>query len=1042
MTQNRLSRGCLSRVCCFISYLSLFLGSFWLTGQTQLHAFNHLGQEEGLSAGTNNHFIFRDRRDNVWISSLAGLNRFDGHRVTQYHQSDAPRGLTSEITGWSEFCEDRAGHIWFALEKSISRYDYATDSFATYTVQINNRPLTDHYDWAWVDTPGDYLYFGAGDYLFKTPTADFSKYAVLDSIKVNFKAKMVSLPGGKVRLLDFVPGEEAFRVVDYGKNDTATFRKSFSLPVGEVVNDVQWRRKDGLIVVSNKAVYSVGVNTSAWRAFTTLAADGFADPIEAEFREHTLLVATKNNGLFLFDLNKQLSMGPLHRVADGGTEVFKPKTARLTVDREGVIWVSTLNDGVFYTDPRAVKFDFLPPPDKESLPVVNLAQDSRERLLTLYHELYTLREEDETRSFPLAGLTNSFDEKTFLHEDAATGRLMIGSYDKLYVAEGIGEPPQALHAVADAPYRFGFGYNGLHPLPSGNFILSINDSLPVIANSTLDTLDTWIPTLRRPKEIITGENGKALYLTYSDTVHLIDVPAGRIDTSFSMLPSVTDAAYQHRGSTFYLATRNGLFVLSRRVGGWELRAENQVTKANFVSIEVDSSGRIWLAGSSGLIGYDPATNTQTTYTLADGLQGTEYIANASITGSDGRLYFGGSHGVNTFLPGHVSPSLPANHVRIVNTFVNGQKTEEESSFGHDQNRLKFQLACGEFADPKEVEYYYVLKGSANSDEQRVAGASIEFINLAPATYELIVWGFNSDGVRTSNTVKKSFTIRPPWHQTWLAYAAYTLTFLTLLGAILYFRYRQLRKVELAQLSTAEAERLAAETETSVLRLQMNPHFIFNSLNSIDDYIIDQNPVEAHDYLVVFAELMRDILDRSAQPLTRLDREVDLLSRYVAAERKRIGDGLRFVVDVDEALDDISTYLPTMILQPFVENAIWHGIGRRDGGGTVTLRFREAENMLVAEVEDDGRGRGNAGSDSKKQTSRALDITRKRLALLSSNYLASRQSMELASSQPATARNTPRYEIHDLKNDAGEATGTLVVLYLPLTYPDEDARRSN
>jgi len=183
-------------------------------------------------------------------------------------------------------------------------------------------------------------------------------------------------------------------------------------------------------------------------------------------------------------------------------------------------------------------------------------------------------------------------------------------------------------------------------------------------------------------------------------------------------------------------------------------------------------------------------------------------------------------------------------------------------------------------------------------------------------------------------------------------------------------------------------------------------------------MIEEDVMQAHDYL---------------------DREVAMIRGYVDAERMRVGKQLRFQVEQDEEVDMIFTWIPTMILQPFVENAIWHGIGDRPQGGTVTLRFTlEKEELLRVEVEDDGRGRGNARGRTKEHTSKALQITRKRMELLNNKTLLAHQ----ASKAPAAAPEKAYFKIEDLKNPDGTAAGTRVVLYLPLIYPDYDTSSSD
>lgn len=206
-----------------------------------------------------------------------------------------------------------------------------------------------------------------------------------------------------------------------------------------------------------------------------------------------------------------------------------------------------------------------------------------------------------------------------------------------------------------------------------------------------------------------------------------------------------------------------------------------------------------------------------------------------------------------------------------------------------------------------------------------------------------------------------------------------------MAAIFYgaYRYRlgEIIKRQNLEKAANEAKRLAAETETAVLRLQMNPHFIFNSLSSIDAYILKGEKNEAHNYLICFADLMRGILNNSEKPKTSLEDEIELLTTYLTTEQMRIGPNLGFSFHVAEDLDTYDTEIPTMILQPFVENAIWHGISPKKAPGHIRISFRKEDGFLICEVKDDGVGR-TANASDKKHESKAIEITNRRLTLLS------------------------------------------------------------
>jgi tetratricopeptide (TPR) repeat protein len=176
---------------------------------------------------------------------------------------------------------------------------------------------------------------------------------------------------------------------------------------------------------------------------------------------------------------------------------------------------------------------------------------------------------------------------------------------------------------------------------------------------------------------------------------------------------------------------------------------------------------------------------------------------------------------------------------------------------------------------------------------------------------------------------------------------------------------------------------AAETETKALRSQMNPHFIFNSLNSISDYI-NKNDLKNADYFISkFAKLMRLVLENSEKKEVRLADDLRALQIYLELEALRMKDKFSFEIKVDETLDAENTLVPPLLLQPFVENSIWHGIANKKGTGKITVCIAAQNEMLRCIVQDDGIGRTEAGKLAITNNGKSLGmkITMARIDLL-------------------------------------------------------------
>ena len=166
-----------------------------------------------------------------------------------------------------------------------------------------------------------------------------------------------------------------------------------------------------------------------------------------------------------------------------------------------------------------------------------------------------------------------------------------------------------------------------------------------------------------------------------------------------------------------------------------------------------------------------------------------------------------------------------------------------------------------------------------------------------------------------------------------------------------------RKRDAGQLQKeAEFRAEVTDTEMKALRTQMNPHFIFNSLNSIIDYISRNDTGAANHYLSKFARLMRMILENSESKEVSLADDLKALELYMQLEGMRMNNGFSYNILVDDAIDIENTLVPPLLLQPFVENSIWHGISKKEGGGKILIHIKKEGDMINCVVEDNGVGR--------------------------------------------------------------------------------------
>ena len=208
--------------------------------------------------------------------------------------------------------------------------------------------------------------------------------------------------------------------------------------------------------------------------------------------------------------------------------------------------------------------------------------------------------------------------------------------------------------------------------------------------------------------------------------------------------------------------------------------------------------------------------------------------------------------------------------------------------------------------------------------------------------------------------------------------------LLLLASGVSFMFYKRKRDSDEQVKTERFSALVSDTELRVLRSQIDPHFIFNALNSISNYVLNNEPFAADRYLAKFASLMRAILENSDRKEIPLAEDMETLDLYMQLESLRLNHRFTYQIDIDPTLDRQRTLIPPLLLQPFVENSIWHGLATKESGGVITIRVRQESNMMVCTVTDNGIGRARAigiKQPSPPRQSRGLSITNARIEII-------------------------------------------------------------
>lgn len=291
---------------------------------------------------------------------------------------------------------------------------------------------------------------------------------------------------------------------------------------------------------------------------------------------------------------------------------------------------------------------------------------------------------------------------------------------------------------------------------------------------------------------------------------------------------------------------------------------------------------------------------------------------------------------------------------------------------YHENNITFQYKSLDHSLSGDITYKIRLNQKPWLETKSTA---VNYASLNPGDYTFQVQAMNKDLIWSEPTVH-TFTIKEPWWDA-LYLKFLSILFFSFSGFLVY--KNRIRKIKEGNRIKSEITKL----ERSALQAQMNPHFIFNCLNSIQNYIMRNDKDMAMDYLGNFARLIRQYLNASNTDLVALEDEISMLDNYLRLEQMRFNHNFSYTFDINAGNDATSVKLPPMLIQPFVENAVLHGMSSLTSGGLIHIKFDRTPELLHIIVKDNGKGFTSNNPD-KLRTSLGVSITQKRLQYINDN----------------------------------------------------------
>lgn len=513
----------------------------------------------------------------------------------------------------------------------------------------------------------------------------------------------------------------------------------------------------------------------------------------------------------------------------------------------------------------------------------------------------------------------------------------------------------------------------------------------------------------------TGDGNGNIWFAKKDTLVKFDPVANHFTVMLlkrngSIIQPVEGIA-SNGNDLLYLYLNGAFAVFNIYSGTLELYTKQTgIVSTTINQLVTDRNGNPWMATEGGLLYYNRNTRHFYSYTRADGLPDDNVISLNFTDSTKTTLFLGFPRSYCIFNP---ETLLSGINYKVQNTItgveVNGEAItlDEGKTFSYKQNNISFFYTGINFTAGQQNSYAYMLQGIEKDWTYCGKKRQCNYVNLPPGKYIFKIKSANQQGEWNEDPASFSFRISAPFWQTW-----WFRMLAAILATILIYRFIK-RRDAIKEKENKVALQMS-ELKLTALQSQMNPHFIFNSLNSIQNYIMQQKPIEAARYLSKFSKLIRRVLDQSFDNLTSLSEIEATLRMYLELEAFRFSNEFVYEIKIDDPESINNIKLPPLILQPYVENAIIHGLLPKDGEKKLFIHFYKRNGELHCVIDDNGIGRSEQLEGTETHISRGQKLT-----------------TDMLTTMKQLLHTEARINIVDKRDDFNNLAGTTVELIVPL-----------
>ncbi|RBL91914.1 sensor histidine kinase [Chitinophaga flava] len=938
--------------------------------------------KDGLANATV-YAAVQDKDGFIWFATPTGVSKFDGKRFRNYAKKD---GLTDNDV--VKLAADTQGRLWFfTLNGKPSFY-------------ANSRIHSEYNDSS--------LAFNSGSHYMQY--AFEGKKGVIwffntNSRIVQYNGKKTTYEKGSAsgtNLLFLIRNDTIFHPlqnsfhVDGLRDPANPDQKILSLCPYPFDPELTSRVRDHSILILKNALYSYTIKDLV--CFFNGADWGIKDEISNICLDNdNLWVGTQRTLYYIKDFFK------------GERKIIKlldnHNITSLLKDRDGNIWITTFGDGVYNIPYKNFYFSYLDNTNGlYSHSIFSICKDKKNDMLLVGQNagiLNTISGNGTIRQFTID--TASGRNSLLTMVPYKENQVLIGTDNGLALFNTATFKTSQLKAVKML--------KDVEVSPSGKIRIAAKNQIIALDDYTIGDLDMMVTSIACVSDstyFVGTSNG--LYWC-SDNKHKLE--PSRNDTSRKL--SIKDLKWIN-GYLWIGTSDQGIYVMHGDSMVKHLSSANNLASDICQQLYYDGQDRLYVATNKGVSVIDIHKLAITrNITSNDGLMSDDI---RGVYTDDGKLYIATSNGLCYFKGDHlpvdtIPPVIYLSYIRYGDsTYMPGNDFihlyKRKASFEAEFGTIVFDL-------PELVEYQYNFSGDTTNGWVTTMSNIIPFPDLQPGSYKLMVRArkYKSDWSKPLNL---NVSILPQWYQQWWARGILLLAGLLLILVVLRYIVKRIKQAEKRK---TEYNRRIAELEAKALTNQMNPHFIFNSLNSVQHLILEKEEKQALNFLADFATLMRQMLNNSRKSYISLEEEIAFLTRYLELEKIRFAHSFTYHFIMEDTLKDYTIYIPPMIIQPIVENAIKHGLAPKNSSGTLEIRIEMVDDLLYCSVDDDGIGwdKSNSIKSSRliKHESTALSVIKERLQIIKS-FNGSVGKLEI---------------IDKFKSGFGNKEGTLVEILIPI-----------